>query len=113
MKVINIHGDEPIQRAIQIVRAALDGDYDLLIACRDLTSLRRWLPGFAGDAMDIFAAVATEIDGFPIGAERELWAKEPLKLKDAVIADYRAVMTDLVRNALQEFLDTFDSVNRG
>jgi hypothetical protein len=93
-----------MQRAREIALRTLAGDYDLLLACRDLSSLREQLPGVAEDVMDIFIAVASEIDDLPIGAERSHWAAESLAAKDIEANDYRARVREVVTGALQELL---------
>lgn len=93
-----------IERVREIAHKTLDGDYDLLLACRDLASSRKQLLGIAGDLMDVFVGVASEVDDLPIGPERKNWATEALRLKDIEAANYREQVKDVVTNALHELL---------
>lgn len=92
------------ERAKEIARRTLDGDYDLLLACHELANLRERLPRVADDVMNTFVGVASEVNDLPIGAERKHWAAEALRSKDIEAADYRERVRDVVRDALQELL---------
>lgn len=96
--------NDPTERAKEIALKALDGDYDPLLACRDLADLRGRLPGVTDDVMNTFIGVASEVDDLPIGTEREHWAPEALRSKDIEAADYRERVKDAVAKALQELL---------
>jgi hypothetical protein len=93
-----------VQCAREIALRALARNYDLLLACRDLSGLRGRLPDAAGNVMDVFIGVASEVDSLPIGAERSQWATESLKAKDAEADDYRDRVREVVIQALQELL---------
>jgi hypothetical protein len=94
------------ERAKEIALRSIDGNYDLLLACRDLARLRDGMPCVPDDLMDVFIGVASEIDGLPIGAEREHWAAEPLRLKDILVTTYREQVTDGVMKALRALVLT-------
>jgi len=100
-------------RAKEIAIRVLAGGYDPLLACRDLSHLRGQLSGVTDGVMDTFIGVASEVDDLPIGAEREHWAAEVLRLKDIEAADYRARVKDTVARALQELLVALGEANRG
>jgi RHS repeat-associated protein len=89
-------------------RAALGGEYDILLACRDLSGLREQLTCVAGSVMDIFSGVASEVDDLPIGTDRKYWAADLLTAKDLEAADYRNRVKGVVTNALQELLVELD-----
>ena len=93
-----------VERAIAIARESLRGNYDFLLACRDLADIRERLPRVSDDLMDVFVGVASETDGLPIGDERRHWAAEPLESKDQLIAGYRVRMQSAVIEALQHLL---------
>jgi len=93
-----------MERAQEIARRTLAGDYDLLLACRDLVSLKERLPNVPYDLMNIFVGVASEVDDLPIGAERRQWASEALKAKDIEAGDYRERVRDVVTAALRALL---------
>jgi hypothetical protein len=93
-----------MELAKEIARRALDGGYDVLLACRDLARLRLGISRIGDKIMDVFVGVASEIDGLPVGAERKHWAEAVLKLKDIEIADYRERVRGGVTKALRELL---------
>ncbi len=95
-----------IERAKRIARRTLESDYDPLLACRELASLRLRLPLVADKLMDTFVCVASEVDHLPLGAEREHWSAEALRSKDVESDDYRKRVQRKVREALQEILST-------
>jgi hypothetical protein len=90
--------------AKEIARKTLYSNYDPLLACRDLASLRGRLLGVAEDLMTIFLGVASEIDDLPIGTEREHWAAATLTAKDVEAENYRGRVRDTVKEALQQLL---------
>jgi hypothetical protein len=90
-------------RARRIAQKALAGEYDILLACRDLSEFRGRLPISAED-MDVFVGVASEVDGLPIGPEREHWQPEALKMQDAKAEEYRQQIMAVVNEALQSLL---------
>lgn len=91
-------------RARHLALQTLGGDYDLLLACRELSGLEGQLPGVPRDTMSVFAGVASEIDDLPVGSERSYWAEDALKKKDAEAQEYRNRVSEVVINALQELL---------
>ena len=93
-----------MQRARAIVLRALAGEYDLLIACRELSELSGQLPGVKEDVMDVFSGVASEIDGHPVGEERKHWADAALAEEDIKTNAYRLLMRHVITEALQELL---------
>lgn len=104
MTQVRLNDPLTTERAKEIARRTLDGGYDLLLACRDLASLRERLPRVADDLMNIFIGVASEVDELPIGAERKHWATETLRAKDIEAADYRELVRVTVTEALQGLL---------
>lgn len=93
-----------IERAKEVARKTLDGEYDPLLACRDLADLRGRLQGVSDETMNTFVGVASEVDGLPIGADRNNWASEALRSKDIEAADYRERVRATVEVALQALL---------
>jgi hypothetical protein len=73
--------------------------------------MREELPAVADDVMDVFVAVASEVDDLPIGPERTRWATESLRVKDQEAADYRARVQSQVAEALQGLLDATGNEN--
>ena len=96
---------EALERAKQIANRVLAGQYDLLLACRDLTDLREDLTFVPSDAMDVFIAVSSELDGVPVGPERKYWSAEKLREHDPAIAKYREQVRDFVEGALRDLLE--------
>jgi hypothetical protein len=104
MTQIRSNDPSSMERARKIACETLAGDYDLLLACRDLANLRERLPGVADDLMDTFVGVASEIDDLAVGAERNHWADESLRAKDIEAANYRERVKGVVTEALRELL---------
>lgn len=96
---------DPIARARQIAKRVLGGDYDPLLACRELADIREDLSAVADEVMNVFVAVASEVDDLPIGPERTQWATDSLRGKDLEAADYRARVRSEVAEALQRLLE--------
>lgn len=92
------------ERAGEVARRALSGEYDLLLACRDLASLRAHLKGVPEDVVDTFVGVASEVDDLPIGAERRNWSLDALKANDVEAKKYREQIRDVVTEALRQLL---------
>ena len=97
------------ERAKVVARRALDGEYDLLLACRDLASLTHDLSNVPRDIADTFAGVASEVDDLPIGAERRNWSLDALKANDTEATKYREVVRAVVTDALQQLLRVLDT----
>jgi hypothetical protein len=96
--------DTSVAKAREIARRTLDGEYDLLLACRDLAILREGLAGIPRSLMDTFIAVDSETADLPIGPERTLWSAGALARKDAEASAYREQVRDAVTTALREIL---------
>jgi len=95
---------EFVQVATDVARRTLKGEYDLLLACRDLADLRGRLPGVSEEVMDTFVAVASEVDDLPLGRERGQWSVEALAAKDADAEIYRKRVRGAVEEALSKVL---------
>jgi hypothetical protein len=96
---------DAIGRARQIAKGVLEGQCDPLLACRELADLREDLWVLGDEVIDVFVAVASEVDDLPIGSERALWATDRLREKDLEAADYRTRVKSQVANALRRLLD--------
>lgn len=92
------------ERVKEIARRVLEGGYDPLLACRELAGLKGKLPRIADDVIDTFVGVASEVDDLPIGTEREHWAADALRKKDAEAAAYRERVRGSVEEALRGLL---------
>lgn len=104
MKQVNSNNPFSTECAREIARKTLDGDYDPLLACRDLATLRLGISRVGDKLVNVFVGVASEIDGLPVGAERKHWAAAVLKVKDIEVADYRERVRGVVTKALRELL---------
>jgi hypothetical protein len=58
------------ERAKDVARRALNEECDLLLACRDMASMKTQLSDVPRDVINTFVGIASEVDGLPIGAER-------------------------------------------
>ena len=98
------------KRAGEVARRALRGEYDLLLACRDLAPLRSHLQGVPDDVVNTFVAVASEVDDLPIGAERRNWSLGALKANDIEAKKYREQVQDVVTEALRRLLAVLENL---
>ena len=98
------NGSRYRERAGEVAKRALSGEYDLLLACRDLTSMKSHLQGVSEDIVNTFVGVASEVDDLPIGAERRNWSLNALKANDIEANKYREQVRDVVTGALRELL---------
>jgi hypothetical protein len=96
---------DAIARARRIAKGVLGSEYDPLLACRELADIKGNLSVVGDEVLDVFVAVASEVDGLPIGAERAKWVEESLREKDFEAADYRARVRRQVEDALQRLLE--------
>jgi hypothetical protein len=96
------------KRALAITKRALDGEYDLLLACRDLKDLREHLRGVPEDVIDILIAVESELDASPIGFERRNWSLDALKAQDVKTDRYREQVRNTVMEALRRLVSTLE-----
>jgi hypothetical protein len=97
---------EAIERARQIAKNVLGGQYDPLLACRELSDIRELRPVVADEVMNVFIAVDSEVDDLPIGPERANWNAESLRVKDMEAANYREQVRSVVTEALRALLET-------
>ncbi|MCX7621991.1 MAG: hypothetical protein N2037_14260 [Acidimicrobiales bacterium] len=104
MRLSEVDGMSPREHAKRIAQSVLRGDYDPLLACRDLADLRKSLPEISDDIMDPFVGVASEVDDLPIGDERSFWSANALRQKDEEAADYRGRVQASVERALRRLL---------
>ena len=97
---------DAIERARQIAKRVLEGQYDPLFACRELADIREELSVvLPREVMNVFVAVSSEVDDLPIGPERLHWAAESLRVKDLEAAKFRAQVGSRVAEALQGLLE--------
>jgi hypothetical protein len=94
---------DAIQRARQIAKKVLAGEYDPLLACREIMDIKDQLP----DGLTTgFRGVDSEIDGWPLGAERAYWDSEALHEKDLISARYREEVRKQIEDDLRVLLET-------
>ena len=96
---------DAVVRARQIAKSVIGGQYDPLLACRELVDIRGELPAVMDDVMDVFVAVDSECDGWPLGPERAHWTTESLREKDLHADAYRTQVHSIVVEALKGLLD--------
>lgn len=90
-----------ISRARRIAEMTIDGEFDPLLASRELVLMKNRLPNADSPAWEPLEGVASEVDGLPLGDERRFWAPEALREKDQEADSYRSLVKDVVRDALQ------------
>jgi hypothetical protein len=97
-----------VKRVRELAKRTLAGELDLLVACREIADLRIVLGTVPESVMDIFVAVASEVDDLPIGSDRQSWAPAVLKAKDVEAGNYRARVKDVVLAAMKELVDALE-----
>jgi hypothetical protein len=78
------------KKVVDVVRAILQGDVDLLSGVRQVANLSRGLSTAEQSDPKIltFVAVDSELDDVPMGSARGLWAAEALAEKDRERDEY-------------------------
>lgn len=96
---------DAVARARQTAKKVLEGQYDPLLACRELANIEEELSAILPrEVMDVFIAVSSEVDDLPIGPERVHWAAESLRVKDLEAAKYRSQVGSRIGEALHGLL---------
>lgn len=96
--------DMAVSKAKDIARQALEGNYDILLAVRDLYDLRNRLPPIPSETLDAIVGIGSEVGDLPLGDERQYWAADALREQDEMAADYRKRVSTLVGEVLRELL---------
>jgi hypothetical protein len=96
---------EAVKRARQIARKVLAGEYDPLLACREIAMMKEDLTVVPDDVMTGFRAIDSEVDGLPLGCERAYWDKEALRQKDLRAGKYREQERKGIEEDLRKLLE--------
>lgn len=96
---------EPIQRARQIAKKVLAGEYDPLLACREIVMMKEDLTVVPDEVMTGFRGIDSEVDGLPLGHERGYWDKEALREKDFIATKYREQVREAILEDLRMLLE--------
>ncbi len=101
---------DAIACARQIAKSVLEGQYDPLLACREIANMEEDLSSIVPrDVMDVFIAVSSEVDHLPLGPERVYWAAESLVVKDLEAAKYRSEVGSWIGEALHGLLEATEN----
>jgi hypothetical protein len=73
------------ERMRALARGVISGDLGIITVARELKSFRDGVEPDIGELLNVFVAIDSETDAFPIGKERSLWASEALERYDAEI----------------------------
>lgn len=90
--------------ARDLAERVVRGTIDPLAACIEVTRWRPHLEQVPEDLWDVFAGVASELDGLPIGEERQNWERRALEVRDAKADQYRASVGRTVTEAFRQLL---------
>ena len=96
---------EPIQRARQIAKKVLAGEYDPLLACREIVMMKEDLTVVPDEVMTGFRGIDSEVDGLPLGHERAYWDKEALRENDLIATKYREQVREAILEDLRMLLE--------
>jgi hypothetical protein len=99
------------KKAIKAARALLEGELGIIEGARLLSTLA---PDLVADwKVDpdflVLAALDSETDDLPVGAQRKLWEKKALAERDAIVARIGAEAKDEVEAACRNILRRFDT----
>jgi hypothetical protein len=103
---------EAVERARQIAKRVLAGEYDPLLACREIAMMKEDLTVVPEDVMTGFRAIDSEVDGLPLGPERAYWDKEALRERDLRAARYREQARKGIEEDLLALLDATGNDHR-
>jgi hypothetical protein len=94
---------------VETVRQAENGTVGLLLAVREINAALHELPELEKKVREadflFLTGVSSECDGLPLGTERQYWAPDSLREKDAQAARYAARIRDDVLLALARIAD--------
>jgi hypothetical protein len=99
---------ESIQRARQIAKKVLAGEYDPLLACREIAMMKEDLTVVPDEVMTGFRGIDSEVDGLPLGHERAYWDKQALHEKDTIAANYREQVREAILEDMRMLLEATD-----
>ena len=83
----------------------LAGEYDPLLACREIAMMKEDLTSLPDDVMMGFRGIDSEVDGLPLGPERAHWNKEVLREKDLAATKYRDQVLESILEDLRLLLE--------
>jgi hypothetical protein len=89
------------QSIVAIARAIIANTTDLITGAQQIVYLRRRLeePDLSDPDLLVFVAVDSELDDFPLGPARPMWAPDALKEKDRQLEEYLRATRDPVEQA--------------
>jgi hypothetical protein len=96
-------------QVIVLVHRAQSGEFGLLLAVREIHGILWELADLEKkpESADVLflKGVSSECDDLPLGSERQYWAPDSLREKDARAADYEARIRDKVLLAFARIAD--------
>lgn len=101
------------QKVVNTARAILDCEVGVIEGARQLSTLAPELvPDWKVDPdFLVLAALDSETDDLPVGAQRKLWDKKALAERDPVISQIEADARKNVEAACRNILRRFDTGN--
>ena len=100
-----------LDQAIRNARSALQGNYDQLLACRDLWDHTPELTAVVPEELLLpIIGIASQLDGTPLGQERQNWEAKALERIDAEIENFRARLGNDLTIHLRRLLEALGAV---
>ena len=104
MVVVMMMSTDELEMALRLAADVLDGKVDLVSGCRRILAYRSRISGIADETWDVFVAIASETDDFPVGDVRDTWDADALAAKDADVAAYVEEVRPAAREAFGEIV---------
>lgn len=85
-----------------ILEKCMDNSYDIFLGCRYIYDNKHNLKDIPDEIMDVFSAIASEVDDLPIGNEKIYWDPDILKKKNIEIENYRDQVKEIVLESMKK-----------
>jgi hypothetical protein len=103
------YSEHPLERAKRIAKQALSGEIHMFLACVKISNETINLQDVPREITVVFDGIASEIDGRPIGDERQYWEPIALQQQDKEIERYLAEVGPELRDAMEKLIATASS----
>jgi hypothetical protein len=93
-----------LERVKRIAMQALSGEIHMFLACRKISYETINLENLPREITVVFDGIASEIDGLPIGDERQHWDPVALLEQDKEIERYLAEVGPVLRESMEKLI---------
>jgi hypothetical protein len=95
-----------LERVKRIAVQALSGEIHMFLACIKISNETINLQNIPREITVVFDGIASEIDGLPIGDERQYWDTVALLEQDKEIERYLAEVGPVLKEAMEKLVAT-------